>query len=216
MHLLPIYRFILPITLWSWRLGCFCYLVFMGIHLKGAGEALCLELPPLLVLHWSYLSLRTFWQCAFVWYSSHRSCRYFLPFGYMGIWAAVPYAISLQLKGCHLQPKKQKIQYATRLDWFNVDIGIVCTFILGAGAAGSNALKNSGAPMHSLRYMVSTHGWQALLTSCGSYRKFLLNYLCIFTLALSRAGYLPKNLSLTNECHIGPLSFLALLASYSL
>ena len=76
--------------------------------------------------------------------------------------------------------------------------------------------------MHLLRCMVSTHGWQALLIlwvlldlSQVSSQLFM-PIRQIF--ALSRAGYLPKTYRLPMKIkrHIGPLSFRALLASYSL
>ena len=72
----------------------------MGIHLKGVGEALkimfgitavaCIALVVFIVAMLPHFDSTRLFDIPV---SSHAGASQFLPFGYMGIWAAVPYAI---------------------------------------------------------------------------------------------------------------------------
>jgi len=77
---------------------------------------------------------------------------------------------------------------------------------LGAGAAGSNALKHSGAPLvDALIAVYGQHTWLASFVNFVGLAGLIASFFSIIyaysrqIFALSRAGYLPRKLSLTNE-----------------
>ncbi|KCX86631.1 amino acid permease family protein [Acinetobacter baumannii 6112] len=145
--------------------------------------------------------------------SSHAGASRFLPFGYMGIWAAVPYAIwfFLAVEGVPLAAEEAKDPVRSLPRGLIGSMLILASFallilFLGAGAAGSNALKNSGAPLvDALIAVYGQHTWLASFVNFVGLAGLVASFFSIIyaysrqIFALSRAGYLPKNLSLTNE-----------------
>ncbi len=93
----------------GWIVYLVCYLIFMGIHLKGAGEALkimfvitavaCVALFVFIIAMIPHFNSANLFNIAV---TDHAGASNFLPMGYIGIWAAVPYAIwfFLLLKEC--------------------------------------------------------------------------------------------------------------------
>lgn len=77
-----------------------CYAIFMGIHLKGAGEALKIMFAITLV---AAVALVVFIGAMIPHFNAQNlfdipvstgvGASLFLPHGYLGIWAAVPFAI---------------------------------------------------------------------------------------------------------------------------
>ena len=145
--------------------------------------------------------------------STHAGASQFLPFGYMGIWAAVPYAIwfFLAVEGVPLAAEEAKDPVRSLPRGLIGSMLILASFallilFLGAGAAGSNALKNSGAPLvDALIAVYGQHTWLASFVNFVGLAGLVASFFSIIyaysrqIFALSRAGYLPKNLSLTNE-----------------
>ncbi|HEE5436481.1 TPA: ethanolamine permease [Acinetobacter baumannii] len=204
----------------GWAVYLICYLVFMGIHLKGAGEALkimfgitavaCIALVVFIVAMLPHFDSTRLFDIPV---SSHAGASSFLPFGYMGIWAAVPYAIwfFLAVEGVPLAAEEAKDPVRSLPRGLIGSMLILASFallilFLGAGAAGSNALKNSGAPLvDALIAVYGQHTWLASFVNFVGLAGLVASFFSIIyaysrqIFALSRAGYLPKNLSLTNE-----------------
>ena len=126
----------------------------MGIHLKGAGEALkimfgitavaCIALVVFIVAMLPHFDSARLFDIPV---SSHAVQVAFAVwlYGNMGR-SALCHLVFLAVEGVPLAAEEARSStfFTTWLDRFNVDIGIVCTFIFLGGAAGSNALKIQG------------------------------------------------------------------------
>ncbi len=131
-----------------------------------------------------------------------------LPFGFLGIWSAIPFAIwfFLAIEGVPLAAEE------TRNPERNVPRGIIAamavllvtcaaTLVLTTGAGGAQAMSTSGNPLvealggSTAATVVNYIGLAGLIASFFSiiyaYSRQLF--------ALSRAGYLPTVLSVTNR-----------------
>lgn len=80
--------------------------------------------------------------------------------------------------------------------------------LLGPGAAGADTLKNSGAPLvDALVAVYGANTWMASFVNFVGLAGLIASFFSIIyaysrqIFALSRAGYLPKKLSLTNSNH---------------
>ncbi|WP_040331114.1 ethanolamine permease [Acinetobacter rudis] len=204
----------------GWVIYLICYLVFMGIHLKGAGEALkimfvitavaCVALFVFIVAMVPYFNSQNLFDIAV---SENVGASQFLPFGYIGIWAAVPYAIwfFLAVEGVPLAAEEAKDPARSLPRALIGAMLILATFamlilFLGAGAAGADTLKNSGAPLvDALIKVYGPHTWLATFVNFVGLAGLIASFFSIIyaysrqIFALSRAGYLSKQLSLTNK-----------------
>lgn len=204
----------------GWVIYLICYLVFMGIHLKGAGEALkimfvitavaCVALFVFIVAMVPYFNSQNLFDIAV---SKNVGASQFLPFGYIGIWAAVPYAIwfFLAVEGVPLAAEEAKDPARSLPRALIGAMLILATFamlilFLGAGAAGADTLKNSGAPLvDALIKVYGPHTWLATFVNFVGLAGLIASFFSIIyaysrqIFALSRAGYLSKQLSLTNK-----------------
>ncbi len=193
------------------------YAVFIGIHLAGVGEALKL----LMVI--SLLALFAIAATAVALVGSFDSANLFniaptdalgassfLPFGWYGVWAALPFGmwLFLAVEGVPLAAEEAKNPAR------DVPRGIIgamlvllCTaslvVILLAGAAGAEMIGSSGVPLvdalnadgnTTLATVVNVLGLVGLIASFFS---IIYGYSRL-VFALSRAGYLPPALSVTN------------------
>lgn len=123
----------------------------------------------------------------------------------------MPSGFFLQLKGVPLAAEEAKDPVRSLPRGLIGSMLILASFallilFLGAGAAGSNALKNSGAPLvEALIAVYGQHTWLASFVNFVGLAGLIASFFSIIyaysrqIFALSRAGYLPKNLSLTNE-----------------
>ena len=204
----------------GWSVYLLCYLVFMGIHLKGAGEALkimfvitaiaCVALLVFIVAMIPHFESRKLFDIAV---SNNVGASAFLPLGYLGIWAAVPYAIwfFLAVEGVPLAAEEAKDPVRSLPRGLIGSMLILAAFallilFLSAGAAGSDALKASGAPLvDALIAVYGQHTWLASFVNFVGLAGLVASFFSIIyaysrqIFALSRAGYLPKSLSLTNK-----------------
>lgn len=204
----------------GWVVYLLCYLVFMGIHLKGAGEALkimfvitaiaCVALLVFIVAMVPHFESHRLFDIAV---TNNTGASPFLPFGYIGIWAAVPYAIwfFLAVEGVPLAAEEAKDPVRSLPRGLIGSMLILAAFallilFLSAGAAGSNALKESGVPLvDALIAIYGQHTWLASFVNFVGLAGLIASFFSIIyaysrqIFALSRAGYLPKNLSLTNK-----------------
>ncbi|MFE2375887.1 ethanolamine permease [Streptomyces sp. NPDC059398] len=204
----------------GWPVYLACFAVFIGIHLWGVGEALRFSLVVTAI---AVAALLIFAVGAFTGFSvsglsdipvdtSAFGSGSWLPFGLLGIWAAFPFGMwfFLGVEGVPLAAEEAKDPVRSMPRALSISVGVlvllaVLTFFAAAGAHGSNAIKEAGNPLvvalqgdggpTPLSRFVNYAGLAGLVASffslvfAGSRQLF----------ALSRAGYLPRFLSLTNR-----------------
>lgn len=200
----------------GWWVYLAAYLLFIGIHLAGVGEALkvmfvitAIALFGLLVFAIAAVPLFDVANLTNMAVDETAAgASSWLPNGYLGIWAAFPFAIwfFLAIEGVPLAAEE------TDNPERNVPRGIIagmgvllvtCTavLILTTGAGGADAMSSSGNPLvealgdGTAAKVVNYIGLAGLIASFFSiiyaYSRQLF--------ALSRAGYLPRTLSVTNS-----------------
>ena len=199
----------------GWWVYLAVYALFIGIHLSGVGEALkvmfvitAIALAGLLIFAVSAIGSFDASNLTDIAPTDAAGASSFLPFGYLGIWAAVPFAIwfFLAVEGVPLAAEEAKEPER------NVPRGIIAAMgmllvtgttvlILTAGAGGAEAMSTSGNPLvealgdSAMAKVVNYIGLAGLIASFFSiiyaYSRQLF--------ALSRAGYLPKSLSVVNS-----------------
>jgi ethanolamine permease len=207
----------------GWVVYLFFYVVFIGLHLWGVGEALRLMFAITAI---AVVALVVFVVAAALQFDpanlnnipvdeTAAGASAFLPFGYIGIWAALPYAIwfFLAVEGVPLAAEESK---NPAKDMPRGIIAAMLTLIVFAGAilitapgaAGSDFLKESGNPLVEALEAPLAYGGQdavsafinvvGLLGLIASFFSIIYAY-SRQTFALSRAGYLPKILSVTGS-----------------
>jgi ethanolamine permease len=200
----------------GWWIYLASYALFIGIHLSGVGEALkvmfvitAIALVGLLVFavaavgHFDVANLTNIAVDA-----GATGASKILPHGYLGIWAAIPFAIwfFLAVEGVPLAAEE------TANPERNVPRGIIAAIgvllvscavvlVLTTGAGGAEQMSDSGNPLvealgdTTAAKLVNYIGLAGLIASFFSiiyaYSRQLF--------ALSRAGYLPTVLSVTNS-----------------
>ncbi|CAM3742115.1 ethanolamine permease [Tsukamurella strandjordii] len=198
----------------GWWVYLFVYALFIGIHLTGAGEALkamfvitAIALVGLVVFAVAAIGRFDASKLTDIAATDAAGASSWLPHGYLGIWAALPFAIwfFLAIEGVPLAAEE------AREPEKNVPRGIIVAmlilivtgatvFLLATGALGANALSDSGNPLvealgdSGAAKVVNYIGLAGLVASFFS----IMYAYSRQTFALSRAGYLPKNLSITN------------------
>jgi ethanolamine permease len=198
------------------------YVLFVGLHLYGVGEALKLMFVITAI---AAVALVVFVAAAIPQFdpanlfdiapTDAAGASDFLPFGYIGIWAALPYAIwfFLAIEGVPLAAEE------TRDPAKSMPKGIIAGMLtliafaaliltFAPGASGSDFIKESGNPLVEALEAPLAYGGQTfisqfvnlvgLLGLIASFFSIIYGY-SRQTFALSRAGYLPKVLSLTSK-----------------
>ncbi|MFC0451105.1 ethanolamine permease [Rhodococcus jostii] len=199
----------------GWWVYLAVYAIFIGIHLTGAGEALkamfvitAIALVGLVIFAVSAIGLFDATNLTDIAATDAAGASSFLPFGAFGIWAAVPFAIwfFLAVEGVPLAAEE------AREPEKNVPRGIIISMLLlivtgatvlflATGALGAESLSTSGNPLvealgdGTAAKVVNYIGLAGLVASFFS----IMYAYSRQTFALSRAGYLPKNLSVTNS-----------------
>jgi ethanolamine permease len=198
----------------GWWVYLAVYVLFIGIHLAGVGEALkvmfvitAIALAGLLIFAISAVGSFDAANLTDIAPTDAAGASSFLPFGYVGVWAAVPFAIwfFLAVEGVPLAAEEAKDPAR------NVPRGIIAAMgvllvsattvlVLVAGSGGAEAMSASGNPLvealgdSPMAKVVNYIGLAGLIASFFSiifaYSRQLF--------ALSRAGYLPKRLSVVN------------------
>ncbi|MBJ8343797.1 ethanolamine permease [Antrihabitans sp. YC2-6] len=199
----------------GWWVYLAVYALFIGIHLSGAGEALKVMFVITAI---ALIGLAVFVVAAIAHFdlsnltnipaTDAAGASAFLPHGYLGVWAAIPFAIwfFLAVEGVPLAAEETKDPEK------NVPRGIVAAMsillvtcalvlVLTTGAGGADAMQTSGNPLvealgdSGAAKVVNYIGLAGLIASFFSiiyaYSRQLF--------ALSRAGYLPRALSVTNS-----------------
>jgi ethanolamine permease len=207
----------------GWYVFAFFYAIFVGLHLWGVGEALKLMFAITAV---AVVGLVVFVVAAATQFDpsnlndiavdeSALGSSSFLPFGVIGIWAALPYAIwfFLAVEGVPLAAEETKNPAKDMPKGIIGAMLVLLAFaaailITAPGAAGSDYLKESGNPLvEALEAPLAFDGQNAvsafvnvvgLLGLIASFFSIIYAY-SRQTFALSRAGYLPKILSITGK-----------------
>lgn len=200
----------------GWWIYLAAYALFIGIHLAGVGEALrvmfvitAIALVGLVVFAIAaigHFDLANLTNIAVD--EGATGASQVLPHGYLGIWAAIPFAIwfFLAIEGVPLAAEE------TANPERNVPRGIIAgmsvllvtcvtVLVLTTGAGGAQEMSSSGNPLvealgdGTAAKVVNYIGLAGLIASFFSiiyaYSRQLF--------ALSRAGYLPTVLSVTNS-----------------
>ena len=194
------------------------YSVFIGMHLVGAGEALKVMmvitalaifaiLATAVALIGDFDSALLFDIAA----TDAAGASTFMPMGWYGVWAALPFAmwLFLAVEGVPLaaeeaeNPEKDVPKGIIAAMLFLL-ISAVLVVVLVAGTAGAAAMGQSAVPLvdalkatgsNNLAVVVNVLGLAGLVASFFS---IIFGYSRL-VFALSRAGYLPKFLSLTSK-----------------
>ncbi|MDZ4266306.1 MAG: ethanolamine permease [Mycobacterium sp.] len=199
----------------GWWVYLAVYAVFIGIHLAGVGEALKvmfvitgIALVGLVIFAIAAIGQFDSTNLTDIAVTDAAGASAWLPYGFIGIWAAIPFAIwfFLAIEGVPLAAEEAANPER------NVPRGIIaamavllCTcvtvLILTTGAGGAAAMSESGNPLvealgdGTMAKVVNYIGLAGLIASFFSiiyaYSRQLF--------ALSRAGYLPTLLSVTNS-----------------
>ncbi|OKJ96928.1 ethanolamine transporter [Streptomyces sp. CB03234] len=204
----------------GWPVYLACFVVFLGIHLWGVGEALRFSL---IVTAIAVAALLIFAVGAFTEFRADGlndipadpnafGANSWLPYGLLGIWAAVPFGMwfFLGVEGVPLAAEEAKdpvrsMPRALSLSMMVLVLLAALTFFAATGVRGSAAIQDAGNPLvvalqgdgdpTALSRFVNYAGLAGLVASffsliyAGSRQLF----------ALSRAGYLPRFLSLTSR-----------------
>ncbi|WP_017443635.1 ethanolamine permease [Gayadomonas joobiniege] len=194
------------------------YAVFVAIHLKGVGEALKVMmvisgLAVFAILATIFALIGDFnWQNLFdIAATDAAGASDILPFGWYGVWAALPFAmwLFLAVEGVPLaaeeakNPSKDVPKGIIGAMLFLI-LTAVAVVVLLAGAAGSGMIAESAVPLvdalnatgsEQLATLVNLLGLAGLIASFFS---IIYGYSRL-VFALSRAGYLPSSLSITNK-----------------
>ena len=194
------------------------YAIFIGIHLAGVGEAL----KTMMVI--SGLAVVAILATAIALIGDFETANLFniaptdaagaseiLPFGWYGVWAALPFAmwLFLAVEGVPLAAEEAR-DPASDMPKGIIGAMIVLLFtaalvmFLLAGAAGADVIGSSSVPLVDALKATGSSGLATAINVLGltgliaSFFSVIYGYSRL-VFALSRAGYLPKALSLTSK-----------------
>ncbi|QZT65029.1 ethanolamine permease [Mycolicibacterium austroafricanum] len=199
----------------GWWVYLAAYAIFIGIHLSGVGEALkvmfvitAIALVGLVVFAVAAIPHFDSTNLTDIAVTDAAGASALLPFGLLGIWAAIPFAIwfFLAIEGVPLAAEE------TAEPERNVPKGIIAgmavllvtcvtVLVLTTGAGGAAAMSESGNPLVEA---LGDSGWAKVVNYIGLAGLIASFFSIIYAysrqlFALSRAGYLPTVLSVTNS-----------------
>ena len=204
------------------------YLVFVGLHLIGVGEALKIML---VITALAVLALLVFIVGMLPHFDPDKlfdipinaqaaGASTFLPQGYIGVWAALPFAmwLFLAVEGVPLAAEESADPGR------DMPRGIICAMlvllVLGSavlflvpGGAGAAAMQDHGAPLvGALQAVYGQSSLAALFVNAVGLAGLIASFFSIIfaysrqVFALSRAGYLPRFLSVTSSRKVPTLA----------
>lgn len=218
----------------TWATKLLFYLVFVGVHLYGVGEALTLcmiitvvaiiALAIFIVAMIPHFNVANLFDIAPD--KAVAGATSFLPHGWMGVWAALPFGmwfflgvegIPLAAEECENPTKDMPSAIIASM----TTLLIFAALILCFGPAGSSALLIQGAadPLIGAIQSPNAYGGPTLVSRIINVVGLAGLVASFFSLifgasrqffALSRAGYLPKFLSLTGARKTPWISLLAI------
>lgn len=192
------------------------FVVFIGIHIIGVGEALKLMLVITVVgavalVAFAFGAAPHFDAVALFNIDPNVSCSTVLPFGVSGVLTALPFGIwfFLGVEGVALaaeeaEDPRRDIPKAI-IGSMTVLIGTgLIVLVLAAGVTGSQFMGTSNAPLVDALNAVGLHGLALFVNVAGLFGLVASFFSLIYAgsreiFALSRAGYLPTFLSLTGS-----------------
>ena len=196
------------------------YAVFVGIHLWGAGEALkimigitalaVLAIGVFIIGMLPHFSIGNLFDIAPD--QSTVGASVFLPNGLMGVWSALPFAmwLFLAVEGVPLAAEEAGDPGRDMPRGIITAMLILLVFaasvlLLAPGGAGAEAMSTSAAPLvDALSAVYGEGNWAAGFVNLIGLAGLIASFFSIIfgysrqVFALSRAGYLPRALSLTN------------------
>lgn len=206
------------------------YAVFIGIHLWGAGEALkimlvitavaCIALIVFIVGMIPHFDTNNLFDIAVN--ESAIGASTFLPQGYIGIWAAIPFAMWLFLAVEGVPLVAEEAQDPAR----DIPRGIItamtillvfgaAVLLLAPGGSSADLMKDHGAPLvGALQAAYGEDSWLAGFVNLVGLAGLIASFFSIIfaysrqVFALSRAGYLPRILSLTGKRKVPTLALI--------
>src|SRR5918993_795961 len=200
-----------------------CYLIFVGIHLYGVGEALkvtfAITAIAVVAIAAFILGMIPQFEVANLFdiqATNAAGASSFLPFGVVGVWAAFPFAIwfFLAIEGVPLAAEETRNPSTDMPRGLIAGMAALLLFaalilVFGPGGAGSAAFTSDemlAAPsVLPLALEEAYGGGNALVTfvNIAGLAGLIASFFSIIfaysrqTFALSRAGYLPRLLSVT-------------------
>jgi ethanolamine permease len=195
-----------------------CYLVFVGIHLYGVGEALktmfAITVVAVVAIAAFVIGMIPQFEVANLFNidpTNAAGASAFLPFGMVGIWAAFPFAIwfFLAVESVPLAAEEARDPARAMPRGIIAAMGVlvllaVLMLVFTPGAGGSAAMAGSGnPPVDALAAGGASEGLTRVVNYAGLFGLVASFFSIIYaysrqTFALSRAGYLPRALSVTN------------------
>ena len=200
----------------GWPVYLAVYLGFIAVHLSGAGEALTMMAAITVV---ALLGLIVFAVAAVGLFdpanlvdlpvdTSAAGASVWLPNGWLGVWAALPFAIwfFLAIEGVPLAAEEatdpeRDVPRGIIVAMLVLVVTGATVLVLATGAHGAAALAGSGNPLvealgtSTAATVVNYIGLAGLVASFFS----IMYAYSRQTFALSRAGYLPTSLSVVNS-----------------
>lgn len=206
----------------QWVISASFFAVFLGIHVYGAGEALRLifaitALAVVALIVWIFAMAPFFdsnklFDIAVT--PEATGASPFLPFGYFGIWAAIPFAMwfFLAIEGVPLAAEetsdpKRDLPRGLIGGMFVLLAFCALIMVFGPGGVGSDTLKTNTNPLVAALEHPSTYGgptWISKFVNFVGLAGLIASFFSIIyaysrlIFAMSRSGYLPRALSLTN------------------
>jgi ethanolamine permease len=204
----------------GWPIYLVCYLVFVGVHLYGVGEALKLMFGITAIAVVALVAFVIGMVPKFdpsnlvdIAPTDAAGAGPFLPFGVAGILAALVYGIwfFLAVEGVPLAAEEAR---DPKRDMPRGIIAAMCTLLVFAavillvapGGAGADALKDSDNPLPlAVRTAYGGDTWLATVVNYVGLAGLIASFFAIIyaysrmLFALSRAGYLPRWLSVTGS-----------------
>jgi ethanolamine permease len=200
----------------------FFYLLFVGIHIYGVGEALRLMFAITAI---AVVALAAFVIGMIPQFDPANlfniaptdavGASAFLPFGYIGIWAALPYAIwfFLAIEGVPLAAEESRdpardMPRGIIAGMLTLLLFAALILVFGPGGGGAQAIQDVGDPLVAALTSPNAYGGgNALVTfvNIAGLAGLIASFFSIIfaysrqTFALSRAGYLPRLLSVTGR-----------------
>ncbi|MEJ7632578.1 MAG: ethanolamine permease [Rubrobacteraceae bacterium] len=208
----------------GWIVYLLCYLVFVGIHLYGVGEALKvtfgITVVAIVALAAFVIGMIPQFEVANLFTidpTSAAGASSFLPFGVVGVWAAFPFAVwfFLAIEGVPLAAEETRDPSTDVPKGLIAGMAVLLLFavlvlVFGPGGAGSAAFTSDemlAAPsVLPLALQEAYGGGNALVTfvNIAGLAGLIASFFSLIfaysrqTFALSRAGYLPRLLSVTS------------------
>ena len=203
----------------GWPVYLACYVIFVGIHLYGVGEALklmfvitAIAMIALVVFVVAMIPQFDVSNLFDIEPTNAAGASDFIPFGYAGVLAALVYGIwfFLAVEGVPLaaeEARDPKKDMPRGIIGAMVVLLVTAALILltGPGGAGASAIQDSDNPLPlALRTALGDDSWVADFVNYAGLAGLVASFFSIIfaysrqLFALSRAGYLPRFMSVTN------------------